>query len=413
MRKWKLGTALVLLAICMTACKAKETSQPENTPTAMPTVEATSTPTPEPTATTKPTSTPKPTPTPIPVVEEKIQGVLGEYDLKAGTCMSEYMTMDERCMEFIKEHFNSITFENELKPDYILNQEASKAAGDLVVQFGPATEMMLKWCQDNNMAVRGHTLIWHSQTPNWIFYDNFDESGKLVDRDTMLARMESYIRQTFELLESKGYLEMFYAYDVVNEAWMEDGTMRDSFWRGIVGDDFIWHAFYFADKYAPEHVDLFYNDYNEQFKTDTLYDFVQTLVDEDGNYLIDGIGFQAHLYTEDSLEDYFATVEKLGSTGLKVNLTELDVCLGEYQKPKYATDPNVKVQGQFYYNLINGLLQRLEEGKVKMDSLTFWGFTDELSWRKEYNPLLLNRSFKPKYAFFAALQLKEYSGFDE
>ena len=413
MKKWKLGTVLVLLALCMTACKAKETSQPENTPTAMPTAEATSTPTPEPTATPKPTSTPKPTPTSIPVVEEKIKDVLGEYNLKAGTCMSEFMTTDAQSLEFIKEHFNSITFENELKPDYIFNQEASKAAGDLVVSFSPATEKMLKWCQDNNMAVRGHTLVWYSQTPNWIFYDNFDESGKLVDRDTMLARMESYIRQTFELLESKGYLEMFYAYDVVNEAWMEDGTMRDSFWTRVIGEDFIWHAFSYADKYAPEYVDLFYNDYNEQFKTDTLYNFVQTLVDEDGNYLIDGIGFQAHLYTEDNLDDYFATVEKLGSTGLKVNLTELDVCLGKWQVPKYATDPNLKVQGQFYYNLINGLLQRVEEGKVKMDSLTFWGFTDELSWRKEYNPLLLNRKFKPKYAFFAALQLKEYSGFDE
>ena len=128
------------------------------------------------------------------------------------------------------------------------------------------------------------------------------------------------------------------------------------------------------------------NLYNFSCFSETLYNFAKTLVDAEGNYLIDGIGFQAHLYTEDSLDDYFATVDRIASLGLKVNLTELDVCLGKYQNPKYATEPNTKVQGQFYYNLIDGLTQRVKEGTVKMDSLTFWGFTDELSWRKEYNP---------------------------
>ena len=272
---------------------------------------------------------------------------------------------------------------------------------------------MLKWCQDNNMAVRGHTLIWHSQTPQWIFYDTFDESGKLVDRDTMLARMESYIRQVFALIEEKGYTDLFYAYDVVNEAWMEDGTKRQSNWLATIGEDYLWQAFYFADKYAPESIDLFYNDYNEQYKTETLYDFAQTLVDGDGNYLIDGIGFQAHLYTKDNLDAYFATVDKIASLGLKVNLTELDVCLGRYQAIDYATDKNKKIQGQFYYNLISGLMERVSAGTLKSDSLTFWGFADELSWRQEYNPLLLDRKWQPKYAYFGALLRKEYAGFEE
>ena len=323
------------------------------------------------------------------------------------------MANNADCQEFIKKHFNSITFENELKPDYILDKEASKAAGDLVVKFSPATEKLLAWCSENDMAVRGHTLIWQSQTPQWIFYDNFDESGKLVDRDTMLARMESYIRQVFDLLEKEGYLELFYAYDVVNEAWMEDGTKRYSNWLATIGDDYLWQAFYFADKYAPEYIDLFYNDYNEQFKTETLYNFIQTLVDADGNYLIDGIGFQAHLYTMDNLDDYFKTVDRLSSLGIKVNLTELDVCLGKYQDIGYATDKNKKIQGQFYYNLISGLMQRVKDGTLKTDSLTFWGFADALSWRQEYNPLLLDRKWQPKYAYFGALLLKEYAGFDE
>ena len=414
MRKMKLALLAAVMVVAFAACGTKDNNvnpTPEPTAAAQPT--ATPEPTAEPTATPKPTKAPKPTATPIPEFTQAFKDVYGEYGLKAGTCMSEFMTFDSRSQEFIKKNFNSITCENELKPDYILDQEASKAAGDLVVKFSPATEKMLQWCQDNSMAVRGHTLIWHSQTPQWIFYDNFDTNGNLVGREVMLARMESYIKQTFELLEQKGYSDMFYAYDVVNEAWLDDGTMRPSFWRSTIGDDYLWQAFYFADKYAPEHIDLYYNDFNEQFKTEALYNFFQTLKDEDGNYLIDGVGFQAHLYTKDDMDLYFTHMDKIATLGLKINLTELDVCLGKYNDIGYATDQNKKIQGQFYYNLITGIMERVQAGTVKMDALTFWGFADELSWRQEYNPLLLDRKWQPKYAYAGALMLKEYAGFDE
>ena len=117
------------------------------------------------------------------------------------------------------------------------------------------------------MKVRGHVLIWYSQTPDWIFYNDFDKNAGLASREVMLARMESYIKQVFEKLEESGYLDLFYAYDIVNEAWMEDGTMRDSLWLNTIGDDFMWYAFQYANKYAPDYIDLYYNDYNEQFKT--------------------------------------------------------------------------------------------------------------------------------------------------
>jgi len=345
--------------------------------------------------------------------ETTIKSLFAEYNIKAGTCLSDYMITNKKCQEIIKNNFNSITFENHLKPDAILDLKESKAAGEPVVKFNKTTLDLLAWCKENGMAMRGHTLVWYSQTPNWLFYEDFDTKKPLVTREVMLARMESYISQTFELLEELGYLELFYAYDVVNEAWMEDGTMRDCLWLKTIGDDYLWQAFYYADKYAPDYIDLYYNDYNEQFKTETLYNFVQTLVDENGEYLIDGIGFQAHLYTEDSLEDYFATVDRLASLGIKVSLTELDVCLGSWPEIKPATDENLRTQGRFYYDLINGLLQRAEEGTVKMDALTFWGFADRLSWRKERNPMLFNSMYMPKYAYYGALQQKELAGFDE
>lgn len=346
-------------------------------------------------------------------ITETLKSLYANYNIKAGTCLSDQMIRNNRCEKIIKDNFNSITFENQMKPDYILDKNASKKAGELVVNFDSTAKGLLKWCKDNNMAVRGHTIVWYSQTPSWIFYEDFNTAGALVSREVMLERLESYTKQIFEELEELGYLELFYAYDVANEAWMEDGTMRDCLWLQTIGEDYLWYAFYYADMYAPEYVDLYYNDYNEQFKTETLYNFVQTLVDEEGNYLIDGIGLQAHLYTEDSLEDYFTTVEKLGSTGLKVNLTELDVCLGSWTNIKQPTEENLKAQGQYYYNLINGLLQLAEEEKVKMDSLTFWGFTDKLSWRKERSPMLFDTVYEPKYAYYGALQIKELAGFEE
>ena len=410
MKKWKLGLLTVLLALSMTACSAKETAAPEATPT--PTAEAEATPAPTAEPTPEPTATPEPTPEPI-IVTETFQSLFAKHGIKVGTCLSDYMIKNKKCVEIINEQFNSITFENHLKPEAVLSKEESIAANDLVVKFSDTTIALLDWCKENDMSLRGHTIIWHSQTPDWIFYEGFDKANGLVSRDVMLKRMESYIKQTFEKLEELGYIEMFYAYDVVNEAWMEDGSKRDSLWLKTIGEDYLWQAFYFADKYAPEYIDLYYNDYNEQFKTDTLYDFAQTLVDKDGNYLIDGIGFQAHLYTEDDLDTYFATLEKIGSLGLKVCLTELDVSLGTWQKIKPATEDNLKVQGRYYYDLINGILQRVDEGKVKMDSFTFWGFADNLSWRSDRNPMMYNRFYMPKYAFYGAMQMKEYAGFEE
>lgn len=348
--------------------------------------------------------------------ELTIKDVYAEHNMKAGTCMSYHMMTTEATEAMMLKHFNSITFENELKPEAILDQKASQAAGDIVVKFNNQTLEMLEWCKTNKMAVRGHTLIWYSQTPSWIFHENFDTAKPMVGREVMLARMESYIKQVFELLDNLGYLDMFYAYDIVNEAWLDNGTMRpESLWLQTIGDDYLWHAFYLADKYAPEHVDLYYNDFNEQIgsKPMALYNFVQTLKDENGEYLIDGIGFQAHLYTQDRINGYLAVVDKLASLGIKINLTELDVSLGNWQKIEEPSDTMLREQGKFYYDLINGLLTRVDEGKVKMDALTFWGFVDTLSWRAERNPLLFTGTYEPKYSFYGAVQMKEKAGFEE
>ena len=343
-----------------------------------------------------------------------IQSVFSEHNMKVGTCLTTQMIEKSMLAELIKKNFNSVTMENSMKPDYMLDKTASIEAGDLVVEFNTDIVKMLDWARENGMAVRGHTIIWHSQTPKWIFHENFDTNAPFVTREVMLARMESYIKQVFEKLDEYGYTDLFYAYDVVNEAWMEDGKIREemNFWYQIIGEDYLWHAFNYANKYAPESIDLYYNDYNEQYKTDALLKFVDTLVDEEGNYLIDGIGLQAHLYTGDDLKTYLNTVEQLGATGLMIELTELDVSLGSWQNKLMDTDENLRAQGRYYYELVEGLFKLAEEGKVKMDALTFWGFADGLSWRKDASPLLYDTLYMPKYALYGALQIKEKAGYE-
>lgn len=396
----------VMLFGCLAGCGKKGTQTPTPTPTIAPTeVVATPTPTAEP--------TPSPTPT-APAVA--LRDVFAEHGMKVGTCLTTMMINNEKQSKLIKEQFNSVTMENDMKPDYLFNKEKSIAAGNLVVEFNPNMLAMLQWAKDNGMAVRGHTLVWYSQTPAWIFYDNFNEkTGKLVSRDVMIKRLDSYVKQLFDQLKESGYADIIYAYDVVNEAILDDSTLRKDMnnWYATIGDDFIKQAFIIANKYAPENIDLFYNDFNEQFKTDGLVKLVESLKDDQGNSLIDGIGFQAHLYTEDDLNAYFRNMDRIAELGVKIQLTELDVCLGSYQKTLSATEKNLKTQGQYYYNLINGIFERVDSGKVSMNALTFWGFSDGLSWRRSQSPLLYNMMLQPKYAFYGAAQVKDFAGFDQ
>lgn len=356
------------------------------------------------------------------VVEEEkapedvyLKDIYAEHGLKVGTCLTTEMTGREASAKLITSQFTSVTMENAMKPDYIFSKKKSTESGELTIAFNSDMKEMLDWAKENNMSLRGHTLIWHSQTPKWIFCEGFDAKNDLVSRDEMLKRMESMISQMFAKLEEEGYIDLFYAYDVVNEAWLDNGSMRkdESYWYKTIGEDYLWYAFYYANKYAPESIDLYYNDYNEQYKVATITNFVKTLVDEDGNYLIDGIGLQAHLYTSDDITSYLSALKHLGETGLKLEITELDVSLGSYQKTEIANEDTLRKQGRYYYNLINGIFEMIDDGTIQMDSITYWGYSDSMSWRRAASPLLYNSLGRPKYAFYGAAQLKEFSGFNE
>ena len=346
------------------------------------------------------------------VTDKTIKDVFASHNMKIGTCISSNVINNTAMAALVKEQFNSLTMENAMKPDYILNQEKSKATGKLTVEFNQEACSVLKWAKENNFSMRGHTMIWYSQTPEWIFREGFDLRGAYVSRDEMLSRMEALISGVFSELKELGYLDLFYAYDVVNEALMEDGSLRQNHWTEIIGDDYLWFAFYYADKYAPDTIDLYYNDYNEQYKADSIAEFVEKLKDDKGEYLIDGIGLQAHLFTEDDLVKYLNGVDILAETGLNLELTEVDVGLGKYGSPLMPSDKNLREQGRYCYELVKGLFERVDAGKINMDAVTFWGFSDGISWRREYSPQLYDSELNPKYSLYGTLQIREYAGYD-
>ncbi|MBQ9981846.1 MAG: endo-1,4-beta-xylanase [Oscillospiraceae bacterium] len=323
---------------------------------------------------------------------------------KTGTCISA--SGIDTSAEFILKHFNSITPENELKPDYILNQQASELYGNNVntqVVFNNNTRKILKFCEDNNIPLRGHTFVWHSQTPDWFFKENFRYDGADVTPDIMNQRLENFIKNTFELL-AKDYPNLkIYAYDVCNELYENNGggfrkpgsnnlEMGKSYWTKIYPDDsFVINAFTYARKYAPPECKLFLNDFNEYVpaKTKDIYDMAMKLKDLG---LIDGIGMQSHLDTGyPDISTYKTALEKFISSGLDVQITELDITCSDFS-----------LQAKAFKDIFTLAAGNSEN----ISSLTVWGTHDTVSWRNYANPLLFGENYSEKEAYKEVMSIK-------
>jgi len=352
--------------------------------------------------------------------------------------------------ELLSTVFNSITCGNEMKPAYNFD-----AASESLFKIDPAATEMLDWAKANDMGMRGHTLLWHSQVDPSIFAKDYIalSNGKqtkqdsaeldedcLVDRDELLRRMKTYIYSMMEYTYKEGYAETIYAWDVVNEAADEnqDDGFRRSYWYKIIGPDFLYYAFLYAREaetlYAAQYADLyglnaetddlspimpklFYNDYNEWFdnKSDAIIHFLteekwnenhakvqSDVIKEDGDGtiygdgLLDGIGMQGHLTDTQNIDQYRKALQKYSAAVDEVHITELDVGCSK-------TDDNVWLfQAQFYYDFFSMLIEEVKNG-AKLTSVTVWGLTDDASWRKDANPLLFFGNLERKPAFEAVV----------
>ena len=310
---------------------------------------------------------------------------------------------DSAAVAVVTRHFNSIVAENCMKSMY-LQPENGKFFFDEADQF-------VKFGEENNMFIVGHTLIWHSQAPVWLFVDG---KGNDVTRDTLIARMKKHI--TTVVTRYKGRVN---GWDVVNEAFNDDGSFRNSKFYDIIGKDYIKLAFQFAHEADPE-AELYYNDYSmpKPAKQDAVIKMVNEIKAE--GIKIDGIGMQAHYtLTYPDLAEFDSTIKAFASTGCKVMLTELDITVipapdkdqsAEISKsfeispelnpyPDNLPDSMQTVLSQRYADLFKVLIDNNET----ISRVTVWGVNDGQSWRnywpvkgrKDY-PLLFDREYKAK-----------------
>ena len=307
--------------------------------------------------------------------------------------------------ELVKKHFNSLTIGNELKPDYVLDKTATQAAGEIRVSLAQASAL-LKFCEENEIPIRGHVFCWYSQTPTWFFRENFSDNGAYVSKDVMNVRLEKYIQAVCEAIATEYPKLKVYCWDVVNECYLDKGQLRtvgsntedgESEWMKIYGDNsFIEQAFTYAREYTPKGTKLFYNDFNEYIpeKRDAIYEMAKKLADKN---LIDGIGMQSHLdvgYPDASL--YRQAIDKYNSLGLEVQITELDIT-------DYNSGPDSDSVAKAYRDIMAEIVDAKESG-ANITACVFWGITDGTSWRKKGYPLLFNADYSPKKAFTSVMQ---------
>ena len=313
--------------------------------------------------------------------------------------------------KLVKHQFNSIVPENCMKSGEIHPKEAEFfwEDADKFVAFG----------EENNMHIIGHCLVWHSQTPDWLF---IDANGNDVSREVLVQRIKDHI---FAVVGR--YKGRVHGWDVVNEALENDGTYRQSKLFKIIGEDFIELAFQFAHEADPE-AELYYNDYslNNPTKRDGAVRLIQKLKQK--GIRIDAIGMQAHYRFDFSPEQFEASITSFSETGVKVMITELDLSVLPWVSKKASAniadkeayrakyDPYIAglpdsvqlKQAEIYSNLFSILIKH---HKV-INRVTFWGTNDGDSWKNNFPvkgrtdyPLLFDRNYEPKPAYDAVIEL--------
>jgi endo-1,4-beta-xylanase len=311
----------------------------------------------------------------------------------------------------IKKHFNSITPENVLKWESIhpAPGQYNFGPGDAYVEFGI----------NSGMFIIGHNLIWHNQTPAWVFQD---EKGAPLSRDALLRRMHDHISTVAGRYKGK-----IKGWDVVNEAVNEDGTMRQSPWLKIIGEDYLLKAFQYAHEADPK-AQLYYNEYSTENmpKRAGTIALIKNL--QAHGALITGIGLQGHYKLDwPAARDVEDTIETFAGLGLKVMITELDVDVLPPVTGSKAADIGMNFKLRAAENpYSNGLPATVQQAlteryadlfkifvkhRKQIARVTFWGVTDADSWlndwpvrgRTDY-PLLFNRDCGTKPAFDAIIR---------
>ena len=306
----------------------------------------------------------------------------------------------------VPQQFNAATPENIMKAEVIHPQWDT-------YNFDMA-DKMVAYCKKNNIHVNAHTLIWHSQLPVFV--------RRMKDADSVKMYLTNHIKTVAGRYDGK-----VLSWDVVNEALNEDGTMRKSIFLNKLGDNFVVDAFRLAQEAAP-HTELYYNDYNIEQPQKRAGAIALIKKIQAAGVRIDGVGIQGHWHLgKIPLKEIEESIQEFSALGIKVMFTELDIEV----LPRNFTgaDVNQRMENNAALNpYVNGLPDSVQQQladdyenlfklflkyKDKVGRVTFWGVDDGQSWlngwpvrgRTNY-PLLFDRQFQPKPAFYKVIGLK-------
>lgn len=300
---------------------------------------------------------------------------------------SEYLNESDYA-ETVAREFNMIATEWETKMDAI---HISKGVFDF-----NRTDRMVNFAEENGMAVRGHTLIWHRQFPTWLDPNDYD-------RDEAIALMRDYIYTVVGRYQGR-----IQYWDVVNEAITDNGTFRTTPWYRMIGEEYVDLAFQFAHEADPDAV-LFYNDFAAEamnMKSDTIYNMVAGMLER--GVPIHGVGLQAHLTlgttrtgSNAAVDEVIENMTRLGELGLEVHITELDVKFSRGSDPRRQ-----ELQAVDYQNMFEACL-----AVDACTTIVTWGVTDKYTWIRsdqgieDAAPLLFDENYQPKPAYFAVVDV--------
>jgi endo-1,4-beta-xylanase len=327
----------------------------------------------------------------------------GKFHVGTALNISQYTEQNPTAVALIHQHFNSIVAENCMKSEMLQPREGEFYFdnADQFVDFGLR----------NNMFIVGHTLIWHSQLPNWFCAD---ENGNDVSREVLIERMRNHIQTVVGRYKGK-----VNGWDVVNEAILDDGSFRQSKFYQIIGEDFIRLAFEFAREADPE-AELYYNDYSMALegKRNGTVQMVKSLLEQ--GVKVDGIGMQGHMGMDfPCYQEFEKSILAFADLGVKVMITELDLSVLPFPRANVGADIANTVEYQHSLNPYTeglpeemyaqwhdrylGFFRLFLKHSDKISRVTLWGLSDSDSWKNDWPvkgrtdyPLLFDRHMEAK-----------------
>ena len=346
--------------------------------------------------------------------EKNLLTTYGETFTRQGTCINLYQLKDANTLAQVKKQYNSITLENEMKPDALLGKNPSLISVDEAKKLGyyipdgmneeyvpkidfSKIDETLKICSENGIGVRAHTLVWHSQTPDWLFRIGYSTKYNYVTSQQMDKRLEYYVKTVMNHVCLSEYGSCVYAWDVTNEyLHATDSSWEKVYGKGGTSPEFVKKAFTYAHQCLEyfkltDSVSLFYNDYNTYMEVDDVIALVN-FINSSGK-VCDGVGMQSHLGTNYPSVDYYtAALKSFLNAGFEVQITELDV-----------TNKSDADQADYMYKLMKNVCE-LKKNGANITGVTYWGLSDKVTWINNATPLIFSDLGTPKEAYNKVLQ---------